>query len=78
MGAGCAGSIILCECVRSSAYLPLPVAIAVAADQWKSLSCACVVAFALPFAGTLLALRIGDLVLPDHDPFGYKKRLQSS
>ena len=75
-GAALAGSIIVGAGARSSAYLPLPIAVAVAADRWMAMAAACVVAFLVPLAGTLLAACTGELALPELDPFGYKERLR--
>ena len=75
-GAATAGALIMDSGARSSAYLPAPLAIAVAADQWARLGTACVLAFFVPFVGTLLAARSGELALPDLDPFGFKSRVR--
>mmetsp|Transcript_17279 Transcript_17279/g.52243 ORF Transcript_17279/g.52243 Transcript_17279/m.52243 type:complete len:136 (-) Transcript_17279:508-915(-) len=55
-GAATAGVFILTASARSSAYLPLPLAIA-AADATIPFAAACCTAFALPFTTTLLRRR---------------------
>lgn len=74
-GAASAGSIILDAGVHSSAYLPVPIAILVAADRWRALAMACLAAFVVPFLGTLLAARAGELKTVEEDPFGYKAKV---
>lgn len=63
-GASIAGAIVTSGGARSSAYLPLPVAWAVAGKEWPILLYASGVAFVVPFAGTLLAARLGQLARP--------------
>ncbi|KAL1519689.1 hypothetical protein AB1Y20_023199 [Prymnesium parvum] len=75
-GAASAGSIIVDVGARSSAYLPLPIAIVVAAQSMVPLAAACCIAFGIPFGGTLWAARLGELNLPDFDPYGYKERMR--
>jgi hypothetical protein len=52
-GAAAAGALIVPAAAHSSAYLPIPLAIALC-DAWAPFAAACAAAFAVPFAGTML------------------------
>eukprot|EP00962_Isochrysis_galbana_P001810 scaffold469_cov142-Isochrysis_galbana.AAC.6 len=52
-GAAAAGAIIVPAAAHASAYLPIPLAIALC-DAWLPFSAACAAAFTIPFTGTML------------------------